>query len=171
LVGIALGSLFCEKLSGHKIEIGLVPIGAFGMTIFGLDFAWGSSLLTHGETPLTSMNLLHDASTWRVLFDLILLGAFGGFYCVPLYAQMQQASDVNVRARVIATNNILNALFMVVGAIGTINILNNGASLSTLFGYAAAANFFVTLALFTAAPVFLSRCGAWCGLIKKTGTS
>jgi MFS family permease len=160
-VGIALGSLFCDKLSRHQVEIGLVPLGGLGLTLFGLDFAWGSAALTPGAIPLGILQLLDQGTTWRILLDLLGLGVFGGFYCVPLYAQMQQDSDVNFRARVIAANNIINALFMVVGAGGAALLLANGASIPALFGMAAIANFAVLAALCAAAPVFLVRCGTW----------
>ena len=115
-VGIGTGSLLCERLSARHVEIGLVPLGSIGLTLFGLDLAYASTLLpaVNGELPLGA--LLGQPGVWRVLADLLLLGLFGGFFIVPLYALVQLRSTPDKRARIIAANNILNALFMVVGA-------------------------------------------------------
>ncbi|MEQ1915686.1 MAG: MFS transporter, partial [Gallionella sp.] len=116
-VGIGTGSMLCERMSGKMVEIGLVPFGSIGLTLFGLDLTWASPSTPHGGAALGAMALLAEPSMWRVLLDLLGLGLFGGFFIVPLYALIQTRSQVELRARIIASNNILNALFMVVGAL------------------------------------------------------
>ena len=159
-VGIGTGSLACDRLSGHKVELGLVPFGTAGLTLFGLDFA----LASPGGLPVqvsTLAQLLAVPGTWRILADLLLLGAFGGFFCVPLYALMQARSAEDKRARTIAANNIVNALFMVAGALGASALLGTGLSIPHLFALAALVNALVAVALFYCAPEFGTRFVAW----------
>src|SRR5215831_4132186 len=111
-VGIGAGSLLCERLSGHKVEIGLVPFGSIGLSIFAIDLYFASKdLVATGQSGIEGF--LAVGAHWRVAADLVLLGMFGGFYIVPLYALIQERSDPAYRSRIIAANNILNALFMV----------------------------------------------------------
>ncbi|MDD5212391.1 MAG: MFS transporter [Sulfuricurvum sp.] len=119
-LGIAIGSILCEKLSAHTIRPSLIVVGAIGMAIFGIDFALGAQTF-HPHTTLYEMR-----EFWHILLDLIFIGVFGGLYSVPLYALMQARSDASVRSRIISANNILNALFMVLGAIATMLLLENG---------------------------------------------
>ncbi|MCL2162169.1 MAG: MFS transporter [Betaproteobacteria bacterium] len=164
-VGIGAGSLICEKLTrrrGKAVEPGLVPIGALGMTIFGLDLALGSPASTSGmEQPLFEM--LHQASTWRIFFDLLMLGGFGGLYCVPLYALMQQRSQTEFRARIIAANNILNALFMVLIVVGASVFLWQGFKIPTLLLCVAVLHGIVTIYIFSVVPEFFIRAMVWLG--------
>jgi MFS family permease len=156
-VGIGVGSLACDRLSRHKVELALVPIGAAGLSLFGLDFALASPTQLPAQTAVPLAQLLGEFGTWRILLDLLLLGVFGGFFCVPLYAQMQARSDEDKRARTIAANNIMNSLFMVGGALGAASLLGGGMSIPNLFLLAAAANTCVAIALFIAAPEFMQR--------------
>jgi len=164
-VGIGAGSLICEKLTrrrGKIVEPGLVPIGALGMTIFGLDLALGSPANVSGTLqPFTEM--LHQGSTWRIFFDLLMLGGFGGLYCVPLYALVQQRSQAEYRARIIAANNILNALFMVLIAVGASVLLDRGLGIPTLFLCMAVLHGVITAYIFSVVPEFLIRTMVWLG--------
>jgi MFS family permease len=168
-VGIGAGSLLCEKLTrrrGKTVEPGLVPLGALGMTLFGLDLALASPAQAAGEVlPLAV--LLEDNNTWRLLLDLLLMGGFGGLYCVPLYALVQQRSETACRARVIAANNILNALFMVTGALAAIALLDRGCGIPTLFLLAALANGLVALYICHVVPEFPRRALIWLGLRRE----
>ena len=114
-IGIGVGSLLCERLSGHKVEIGLVPFGSIGMTLFGIDLYFALAAHIQHE-PMALAAFVQDAGHWRILGDLFLIGLFGGFYIVPLYALIQIRSEPSHRSRIIAGNNILNALFMVAAA-------------------------------------------------------
>jgi MFS family permease len=156
-IGVGSGSLFCEKLSRRRLEPGLVPFGAFGLTLFGLDLAWASPAAAISATPLPLSELLAFPNTWRLLADLLLLGICGGLYCVPLYALVQQRSDVACRARVIAANNILNSLFMVVGAILAALLLKQDYSIPFLFAITAGVNVLVALYIFSLVPEFVLR--------------
>jgi 1-acyl-sn-glycerol-3-phosphate acyltransferase len=109
--------------------------------------------------PLTSLLALHE--TWRVLFDLFALGLFGGFFIVPLYALIQLRSAPEQRARIIAANNILNSLFMVVGSLAAAGLLADGLSIPALFGVAAVCNAAVAVYIYSLVPEFLLRFVAW----------
>ena len=160
-VGISLGSMLCEKLSGKHVEIGLVPFGSIGLTLFGVDLLFASPATLPAGAPLAIGALLAAHSTWRVLFDLVGLGLFGGFFIVPLYVLIQLRSAPEHRARIIAANNILNALFMVVGALAAAGLLGNGLSIPLLFGGAALCNVLVAIYIFCRAPEFIVRFTAW----------
>ena len=144
-IGIGVGSMLCERLSGRHLEPGLVPLGAIGLTVFGLDFAWVTYELAEISASTAASGqvlglLLQAPAVWRALFDLLMLGGFGGLFIVPLYALMQLRSPVEQRARIVAANNILNAAFMVFGALSAAAALSAGLSLAGLFAIAALAN-------------------------------
>jgi 1-acyl-sn-glycerol-3-phosphate acyltransferase len=158
-IGIGLGSLLCEKLSGHKIEIGLVPFGSIGLTVFAVDLFFASPS-QHG-TALGAMAFLQQAGSWRVLFDLLMIGIFGGFYIVPLYALIQSRSEPSHQSRVIAGNNILNALFMVASAGVAILGLSLGLTIPQLFLLTGVLNALVAIYIYTLVPEFLMRFLVW----------
>jgi MFS family permease len=160
-VGIGIGSLACDRLSRHQVELGLVPFGAIGLTLFGLDVALASPNATPSHVAFSLQRVLSAVTTWRILADLLLLGAFGGFFCVPLYALMQARSAEQRRARTIAANNIMNSLFIVFGALITSALLSAGWSIPQLFALAALANGAAALALFRSAPEFPRRFNVW----------
>jgi MFS family permease len=160
-VGIGAGSLLCERMSGKHLEIGLVPFGSIGLTLFGLDFYLASPVGLAGTSAHELIALLSIPAVWHVLFDLLMLGMFGGFFIVPLYALIQTRSEVGHRARIIAANNILNALFMVVGALGAAAALSAGLSIPALFGIAALLNAAVAVSIYGLVPEFLQRFVAW----------
>lgn len=160
-VGIGLGSLLCERMSGKHVEIGLVPFGSIGLTLFGLDLYFASPVGLVGTTAHGLGALLSLPAIWRVLFDLLMIGVFGGFFIVPLYALVQTRSEASHRARIIAANNIVNALFMVVGALGAAAALGAGLSIPALFGIAALLNAAVAIYIYGLVPEFLLRFVAW----------
>ena len=160
IIGISTGSLLCEKLSGNQVEIGLVPFGAIGLTLFGLDLYFASPA-TPGTGVTIGQFLAHGAN-WRIIADLLLIGVFGGFYIVPLYALVQSRSAPDHRSRVIAGLNILNALFMVIAAIMAMLILGPaGLTIPDLFLITALLNAVVALYIFTLVPEFLMRFLIW----------
>ena len=160
-VGIGLGSLLCERMSGKHVEIGLVPFGSIGLTLFGIDLYFASPVGLAGAAAHSLGGLLSVPAVWRVLFDLAMLGVFGGFFIVPLYALIQVRSAPEQRARIIAANNILNALFMVVGALAAGALLEHGVTIPGLFGIAAVLNGLVAIYIYTLVPEFLIRFMAW----------
>lgn len=159
-LGIGIGSLLCERMSGHKVEIGLVPLGSIGLTVFGIDlyFAAHDLAIVHG---LTATQFFHTVSNHRVLWDLLLIGISGGLYIVPLYALIQTRSDPSHRSRAIAGNNILNALFMVVSAVAAIVLLNAGLTIPELLLTTALMNAAVAVFIYTLVPEFLMRFLVW----------
>ena len=159
-VGIGVGSLLCERLSAREVEIGLVPFGAIGLSLFGFDLAFASPASPAGS-DLAVAALLGQPAVWRVLFDLAMIGLFGGFFIVPLYALVQQRSAEAHRARIIAANNIVNAAFMVVGALAAAGLLDRGMSIPWLFAVAALCNAVVALFIFKLVPEFLIRFVVW----------
>jgi 1-acyl-sn-glycerol-3-phosphate acyltransferase len=160
-VGIGLGSLLCERLSAKQVEIGLVPFGSIGLTLFGLDLAFASPASLPVGAPLAFLDLLAAPGIVRVLLALFMLGVFGGFFIVPLYALVQLRSAPGHRARIIAANNILNALFMVAGALGAAALLGSGLSIPRLFLVAALLNAAVAVYIYTLVPEFLQRFLVW----------
>jgi 1-acyl-sn-glycerol-3-phosphate acyltransferase len=160
-VGIGAGSLACEKMSAGRVELGLVPFGAIGLSLFALDLWWASPALGAYGTNLPVSALLSRFETWRVLFDLVMIGVFGGFFIVPLYALIQSRSEPSHRSRIIAGNNILNALFMVVAAGMGAGLLAAGLSVPQLFLVTGLLNAAVALYIFTLVPEFLLRFIIW----------
>lgn len=158
-VGIAGGSMLCERLSDGKIEIGLVPFGAFGMTLFTIDlfFASPSGIAQNTHSVI---GILYSDFGWRVLVDLLLIGAFGGLFSVPLYALVQHRSDERRRSRIIAANNIMNAGFMVAAAVLAVVLLRY-LSIPQLFLFTGIANALVAIYIFTLVPEFLMRFIIW----------
>lgn len=159
-LGIGLGSLLCEKLSGHKVEIGLVPLGSIGLSLFGADlyFAAPGNAVTTG---LGAAAWLAQAGSHRVLLDLALVGISGGLFIVPLYALIQTRSEASHRSRIIAGNNILNAAFMVGSAVLAIVLLKAGLNIPQLFLAAAILNAGVAVFIYGLVPEFLMRFLAW----------
>ena len=159
-IGIGIGSFLCEKFSGRMVEIGLVPIGALGLTIFGVDIYFSQDLSPGGEL-ITPAQFVAQASSLRVMMDITMLGVSGGFYIVPLYALVQQRSDAGKRSRIIAANNVLNALFMVVAAVYGAFALAMGMSIPLLFLIMAVMNVAVALFIFQLVPEFVMSLLVW----------
>ncbi|HAW22283.1 MAG TPA: glycerol acyltransferase, partial [Pseudomonas sp.] len=161
-VGIALGSLLCERLSGHKVEIGLVPFGSFGLTLFGLLLWWCSGDFPQAAVPHDWLTLLSIGQAWWILASVLGIGVFGGFYIVPLYALIQSRTAEHERARVVAANNILNALLMVISAIVAILLLSVvGLSIPQLFLVVSLMNVAVSAYIFSIVPEFSMRFLVW----------
>jgi len=158
-IGIGVGSLLCEKLSGHKVEPGLVPLGSIGLTVFATDLWFFSP--EAGAIGLSVGEFIVQPGSIHILFDLVLIGIFGGFYCVPLYALMQTRSDASHRSRIIAANNIMNAAFMVVAALLAISLLSFGLTVPQIFLLTGILNAGVAIYIYTVTPEFINRFIAW----------
>jgi 1-acyl-sn-glycerol-3-phosphate acyltransferase len=159
-VGIGVGALLCELLSHRHVEIGLVPLGAIGMTVFAVDLY----LATQGLPPAQAFTLttfLAEPAHWRVLVDLTLLSMCTGIYSVPMYALIQMRSQPTHRARIIAANNILNALFMIASSVLAGALLHAGFSIGQLFLLMGLANAVVAFYIFMLVPEYLLRFVAW----------
>ncbi len=160
-IGIATGSLLCERLSGHKVELGLVPLGSIGLTIFGMDL-FLQSLPELGPELITAGQFLSSPSNLRIVADFLLIGVFGGFYIVPLYAMVQARSAPEKRSQVIAAINIMNALFMVVSAIVGIIVLGLlDLTIPQFFLILAVLNALVAIYIYRTIPEFAMRFIIW----------
>ena len=165
-VGTGVGSLLCEKLSGRTVEIGLVPLGAFGISAFALDLYFARP----GAAPITGLDVagfLRSQGSLRIVMDLMMIGVFGGFFLVPLFALVQNRTPKSELSRVIAGNNILNAMFIVAAAMSGLlaqRLLH--WSIPQLFLALAIANAIVATYIFTLVPEFLMRFISW--LLVKT---
>ncbi len=161
-VGIALGSLLCERMSRHHVEIGLVPFGALGLSLFGVLLWWHAGGFPAVAAPLDWLALLAEPRAWWILADILGLGVFGGLYIVPLYALIQSRSVVHERSRVVAANNILNALFMVVSAlIAIVLLVLLKLAIPQLFLVVSLMTVLVCGALFLDVPEFIERFLVW----------
>lgn len=159
-LGIGTGSLLCERLSGHKIEIGLVPFGSIGLSIFGFDLFLASVSYTN-TLPVNMIGFLAQHGSLRILFDCLMIGVFGGFYIVPLFALIQTRCDPKHISRTIAGMNILNAIFMVAAALVAMMLLKMGYTIPQIFMVTAILNAVVALYIFSLVPEFLIRFLAW----------
>ncbi|TAN05895.1 MAG: MFS transporter [Rhodanobacteraceae bacterium] len=159
-IGVGVGSLLCERLSGHKVEIGLVPLGAFGMTLFGVLLYFAR----HAQPAYRDVDwlvFLHAPGGWWIGLDMTLIGLFAGFFIVPLFALVQSRTPRGELSRVIAGNNIINAVFLVAAAVFAFGTLAAGLTIPQLFLLTALLNAAVTLWIFLLVPEFLMRFVGW----------
>ncbi|MBC7730401.1 MAG: MFS transporter [Bacteriovorax sp.] len=155
-IGIGTGSLLCEVLSKRHVEIGLVPLGAIGMSVFAIDLYFASrGLPSSGQLGLASF--MAQPAHWRVMADLALLSRFAGLYSVPMYALIQLRSQPSHRARIIAANNILNALFMIVSSVGAGALLAANFTIPEVFLITGLLNAVVAFYIFMLVPEYLLR--------------
>jgi 1-acyl-sn-glycerol-3-phosphate acyltransferase len=175
-VGIGAGSMLCEKFSKHRLELGLVPIGSIGMTLFTFDlFLVGVPWQMPPEAPLLGlMEFVSRPMAWRIMFDLLAISLSGGLFIVPLYTLIQLRSEASERSRIIASNNIVNAVYMVGASLILMFLQSRGVSVPVLFLIVAIANAVMTLYIYTVVPEFFIRFCAWILVnvmyrVKETG--
>ena len=159
-VGVGVGSLLCEWLSGRRIEPGLVPFGAIGLSLFTIDLFLAQPTL-HPVAVSSVAEFVARSGSPRLIFDVVMIGVFAGFYSVPLYAMVQDRSEPKHLSRIIAANNILNAIFMVIGAVFCFVVLAAGFSIPQLFVMLAIINAGVAIYIILLAPEFLMRFIVW----------
>ncbi len=159
-LGIGVGSLMCERLSGHKVEIGLVPFGSIGLSWFLLDLylARPNSL---GGQVVNWLQFLQSAGGWRIALDCAFVGISGGLFTVPLYSLILQRSTPTHRARTIACNNVMNAIFMVVASLAAVLALRAGFTIPQLILFTAVLNVAVAIFIYSLVPEFLMRFLGW----------
>ena len=160
-LGVGTGALLCESLSRGRVEPGLVPLGAMGMTVFAIDLWWTLQTLPAAAQTLSVGAFLQGPGRWHVLLDLFGLSLAAGIYSVPLYALIQQRSPVTHRARIIAANNILNALFMVASAVIAGILLAVGWTVPQLFLTMGLANALFVAGMCWRDPQYLRRSKNW----------
>ncbi|HUZ72130.1 MAG TPA: MFS transporter [Stellaceae bacterium] len=149
-IGIGAGSILCGRLQQGEINLRLVPLGALGLTIFGFDFFLASKGGGAHGSLMGATAFLADPAHWRIVVDLAIIALAGGVYCVPLYAVMQARSEDQHRSRVIAANNIINALFMTLAGAGSALMLAAGLGIPSIFLAIAIGNAVVAAASFRA---------------------
>lgn len=160
-VGTGIGSLLCEKLSARTVEIGLVPLGAIGMTAFCIDLYFARPVATT-SAGLDVAAFLAQPGSWRIMADLTLIGLFAGFYVVPLFALVQSRTPKSELSRVIAALNIQNAAFIVTAALAALALQRlAGWSIPELYLATGIATAVVTLVIFSLVPEFFLRFLAW----------
>lgn len=159
-LGTGVGSLLCERMSGRRVEVGLVPLGAFGLTIFGVDLFMARSELASAHA-LNWIAFLAAPGSWRIALDLTLIGVFAGFYVVPLFAFVQSRTPREHLSRVIAGNNILNALLICLASVFGLGLSSLGLSPAWIFLITALLNVAVAIYIFTLVPEFLMRFITW----------
>ncbi|MDP2644695.1 MAG: MFS transporter [Desulfobacterales bacterium] len=162
--GIGVGSILCDRISFHRLEIGLVPLGSAGMSLFAFDLFLASRpalLLIQGDAALSAMDLLSAAWGWRIVLDLLFFSVSSGLFIVPLYTLVQQRSPGGERSRVIAANNILNSLFMVVSALFLLGLFSLQLSVRQIYLALSIINILVAVYIYTVIPEFLFRLLCW----------
>ncbi|HXQ52843.1 MAG TPA: MFS transporter [Stellaceae bacterium] len=145
-IGIGVGSLLCGRLQRGEVSARLVPLGALGLTLFGLDFWLAGQSAVPGASLIGAVQFLGTLGHWRIVVDLFAIAVAGGLYCVPLYAIMQARSESAHRARVVAANNIMNALFMTFAGVASAAMLAAGLGIGSIFLTLGLANIAVTVA-------------------------
>ncbi len=159
-VGIGIGSLLCEVLGKRQMEIGLVPLGAIGMSVFSIDLYFALNNLPYSALMGVGTFIAQSAH-WRVMADLMFLSLFAGLYSVPMYALIQLRSQPTHRARIIAANNILNALFMIVSSLLAGALLSGGFTIAQIFLFTGIANAAMAVYLFALVPEYVVRFWGW----------
>jgi len=163
-VGIGIGSMLCEKFSRRHLELGLVPLGSIGISLFALDLAfsgWRFAAPISGSLS-TAGEFIGRSGAVHVLIDLFMIAVFSGFYTVPLMTFIQQRSALAERSRVIAGNNILNALFIVASSVMLVVMVANGLTYPAIFLVLALLNVAAAAYIYTVVPEFLLRFISWC---------
>ncbi len=160
-IGVGAGSLLCERLSHKKVELGLVPLGSIGLSLFGIDLFWACHLPV-GDGLISLGQFMALDGSHRLMLDFVMVGLFGGLYIVPLFALVQTRTRPQERARVIAANNIINALFMVLAsAAGAVLIGVAGVSIPVFFLLLALFNAVVAIYIYSLVPEFAMRFLVW----------
>ncbi len=162
-VGIGIGSMLCDQLSRDRLELGLVPLGSIGMSLFLGDLFWvGSPDWMRGGAQTMSVGaFLAFLTGWRISFDLLMIALFGGFFTVPLYTLIQRNSPNEVRSRVIAGNNLINSVFMLLAG-GMITVmLAQSIPTPWIYFVLAAMNIAVALYIYHLLPTFMWRFMVW----------
>ena len=165
IVGVAIGSLLCHRLSKGQVEPGLVPIGGLGLSVFAVDLFFTSDMYQTANADLSAvlpLTFIALTDGIHILLDLMFIGMFGGMLVVPLYSMIQQRTEDETRARVLSVNNIINAIFMVIGALlGMLFLSILGWSIPQFFLAVALMNAVFLSAIFALDRIFIERVMAW----------
>lgn len=160
-VGIGVGSMLCERLSRERVELGLVPIGSFGMSLFALDLWFVGTPWPAPAQLLDIGQFLSTTAGLQIAFDLVMLAMSGGILIVPLYAFVQWRADPSETSRVIAANNVINAIAMVAGQVGLIAFYKAGFAVVDVMFALFVLNTAVAIYIYTVVPEFMLRFMVW----------
>jgi len=160
-IGIAIGAILCEKLSFKRVEIGLVPFGSLGMSVFLIDLSFVISSWPGSTDLLTTAEFLSMNGAYRMLVDLLGVAIFGGLFTVPLYTFIQQRSAPEFRSRTIGSNNIMNAFFMVIGSALLMLFLKLEFSIAKIILIFSVTNIAVAIYIYFLVPEFTLRFVSW----------
>jgi 1-acyl-sn-glycerol-3-phosphate acyltransferase len=165
-LGIGLGSMLCSKLSFGKVELGLVPIGSLGMTLFLLDVffiqaPWQNFANINGAVLITVPEFLHHVIGYRLLLDFFFMAIFGGMFINPLYAIIQKRTHDASRSRVIAANNMVNSIGMILSSLLMISFYWLNITLPEIFMILAICNLLVATYIYSWVPEFTLRFWSW----------
>ncbi|MCB0350858.1 MAG: MFS transporter [Bdellovibrionales bacterium] len=162
-IGIAIGAVLCEKLSFDRVEIGLVPWGSLGMTVFLVDLAYVSSnwVSSSAADLLTFQQFISHDGSIRFTFDLLMISVFGGAFSVPLYTLVQERSERKIRSRVIASNNVINAFFMVISSLLLMFFYFLKLTLPQIILIYSGLNLIVAIYIYSVVPEFTLRFLSW----------
>lgn len=164
-ISVGIGSLLCERLSGGRVEIGLVPLGSIGLTVFAVDFFFAANQVIPSNDGLYNLSdFLNSTANWRILFDIFMIGVSSGFYIVPLYAMIQERADPEHVSRVIAANNIINSFFMVIAGLCAMLLLGSGVSIPGLILITGLMNIAIVVYIYFMVTEFLWRFIVWIAL-------
>ena len=160
-IGIAVGSIICEKLCFSRVEIGLVPIGSLGLSIFLFDIALVTPVGIAEATDIDLMTFIALSGAKRLLIDFFLMSVFGGIFIVPLYTLLQERSRPEVRSQIIAGNNITNSFFMITASVSLMGFYASELSLPHIFLLFGLMNIIVAVYIYTVVPEFVLRFISW----------
>ncbi|MCB0393047.1 MAG: MFS transporter [Bdellovibrionales bacterium] len=165
-IGIGVGSLICERLSHKSIEIGIVPFGSLGLTLFLLDIglrpiAHFTSLGGVDIHPFSIAEFWKMDESGRILFDFLFMSLSGGIFIVPLYALIQDRADKNSLSRVIAGLNVMNAVFMVIASGFIMGLYAADLTVPKILAVFAVLNLIVGIYIYSIVPEFTLRFFGW----------
>ncbi len=156
-VGIGIGSMICEKLSHGRLEVGILPIGTIGMSLAAIDlYSFGIPSIPI-DAGASISEFFFRPYAWRVIMDLFILSAFGGLFIVPLYTLIQLRAKETERAQIIAANNILNSLFMVLASVALMIFFSFKRPFVESFLWIGYANLFIACIIYFMVPEFFYR--------------
>jgi acyl-[acyl-carrier-protein]-phospholipid O-acyltransferase/long-chain-fatty-acid--[acyl-carrier-protein] ligase len=154
-VGVGIGSLWCNKLLNNEVTTKYVFNAAVGMAICGIDLffaAKNSAIQCQPEELKGIIAFISKMHNWRILIDFLVFSILGGIYIVPLYAVIQTFSSANYRSRIVAANNLMNAIFMIISTLLLSILLTLGCSIPFLILIISLLNFMVSGYIYTFLP-------------------
>ena len=158
-IGIGVGSYACSIFSRGRVEMGLVPFGAIGISFFTWQLSRTNIEVADQLRSLSEIFAV--PGTWWVIVNLTMIAFSSGLFIVPLYAFMQLYSKEEHRSRTIAVNNIINAVFMVSAGVMAAALIHFGFNVLEIFKITAIMNIIVAVYIFSQIPEHFLRLLSW----------